>query len=237
MSPRTLRILTARLSEIMTLLYVLKLAPEIRRELENVPPGPESITRYVFEFNRGFCIYALGTCIAITFRPRCTYRDALEIAKLVNKISPSRAVEVGTGRGGILLILYKLSRPEGSIVSVSPSKRGEPGWYPYYRKVLYSKIMTSRAVMLIRGDVLSRRTLRKTSKFLGEKADVVVINEISQGKARRIIDTYINVLRPGGVLVVRGVETSPTLREVWNEVKSMYSSEKVGTGDIGLVYV
>ncbi len=89
------------------------------------------------------------------------------------------------------------------------------------------------AVTVLDGDPLDRSTvLRAGDQLAGGRADMAILGGLlHEGEAMATFDAYEPLVRPGGLLIVHGIDTVPGVRRFWLSLGANAAEELVGGQD------
>lgn len=173
------------------------------------------------------------------------------LGKVVAELRPERALEIGTARGGTLLLLARLASPRATIVSVDLPGGRFGGGYGRWRRWCYLRFARSRQRLhLLQGDSHSAGMLDLLQVALdGQPLDYLFIDgDHTYEGVRRDFEMYGPLVRKGGIIAFHDIAEHPTridceVARFWREIKPWHRHEEIvenptqGWAGIGLLYV
>ncbi len=136
-------------------------------------------------------------------------------------------LEIGTARGGTLLIWTRVAQEDAVIISVDLPGGAFGGGYPFLKGLVYKCFKRgNQRIVLIRGDSHSEETLNRVRKVLkGAKLDLLFIDgDHSYEGVKKDFEMYAPLVRKGGVIVFHDIVPGPShlvggVPRFWNELK------------------
>jgi len=173
---------------------------------------------------REVCQGALGAGI----RPM---QDEAELAGLIEQVGsrqPRTVLEIGTARGGTLLLLCRFAAPDATIVSVDLPYGRNGGGYPVWKEAHYRGFTgPGQTLHLLRADSHSPDTVRRVSELLGGRpVDFMLIDaDHSYEGVRQDYYNYRPLLAEGGLLALHDIlpndiDPSIDVNRFWQELES-----------------
>jgi predicted O-methyltransferase YrrM len=177
-----------------------------------------------------------------------------EITTLLNtvlKFKPRTIIEIGTARGGTLVLFTRIASPDAVIVSVDLPSGQFGGGYPSWRERYYHSLATNhQKVVLFRRDSHDPATLRDVKASLGgRQVDFLFIDgDHTYEGVKSDFEAYKSLVRPGGIIAFHDIcfhPYDPTTRVnvFWDEIKGNYESKELiqdpdqGWGGIGMIFL
>ncbi|HMF89077.1 MAG TPA: CmcI family methyltransferase [Candidatus Angelobacter sp.] len=172
-------------------------------------------------------------------------------ASIVAERQPKAILEVGTCRGGTLLVLCRLSHPDATVISVDLPGGPFGGGYSWFQiPILKAFPVNGQGLHLLRDDSHKTATRHKVTELLGDqKLDLLFIDaDHTYEGVRSDFELYSPLVRPGGVIAFHDIAKNQPATEygvsrLWNEIKGRYryseiigDPDQVGSG-LGLLYV
>jgi len=192
----------------------------IGRITERVQQGqfPADSMRAVTEV----CRNAVGAGI----RPMQSPEELAGLVREVELLRPKSVLEIGTARGGTLLLLCRFAAPDATIVSVDLPYGRSGGGYPLWKGPHYRRFARSeQALHLIRANSHSPDTVSQIHDIVGGKGfDFILIDaDHSYEGVKRDYLNYRPLLAPGGLLALHDIlpnELDPSIdvNRFWNEL-------------------
>jgi predicted O-methyltransferase YrrM len=185
------------------------------------------------------------------FRPFQNKTELHRFVARVHELMPRTILEIGTARGGTLILLSTVAAPNAELVSIDLPAGLYGGGYPRWKGYLYRRLMGEEQTLhLIRGDSHEARTFEKAREALGGKpVDLLFIDgDHSYGGARHDFFRYRSLLRPGGLIAFHDILENRTAPEIsvaplWRELAGSLRAEEIvdsyeqGECGIGIVTV
>jgi len=167
----------------------------------------------------------------IFIRPIQVREEIKNLLLILDKVKPKVVLEIGTARGGTLLLFSNIAEEEATLISVDLYQTIE-------KRILFRYIKkVKQKIYLIQGDSHSIETLRKIKAILRDnKVDFIFIDaDHSYEGVKKDFEMYSPLVRKGGIIAFHdiipdyytkyGIKTSSWAGEVykfWNEVKEKY---------------
>ena len=173
------------------------------------------------------------------------------LGEILAELQPRRALEIGTARGGTLLLLTRLANPQATIVSVDLPGGEFGGGYSRTRRWFYQRFARRKQKLhLLQGDSHSQEMLgRVKSAFDGEPLDYLFIDgdHLYEG-VKSDLEMYGPLVKKGGLIAFHDiVEGKPEfvggVPRFWREIRSGYRHKEFiedpqqGGYGIGVLYV
>jgi predicted O-methyltransferase YrrM len=169
----------------------------------------------------------------------------------VREMNPRAILEIGTARGGTLILLASVAAPHAQLVSIDLPAGSYGGGYPLWKGILYRRLMgKGQRLQLIRGNSHETRTFEEAQKVLaGKQIDLLFIDDDhSYSGAKQDFLLYRTLVRPGGTIAFHDILDNPratniTVAPLWREIKRSFKTEEIvnsyeqGEFGIGLVDV
>jgi len=178
-------------------------------------------------------------------------RDELTaLGEILAARRPERALEIGTWRGGTLLLLMRLASPQATIIGVDLPE-GRFGGYGRSRTWLYKRFARPRQrLLLLQGDSHSRDVSDKVKAALrGQELDYLFIDgDHSYPGVKCDFEIYGPMVGKGGLIAFHDIVEGPTenvggVPQVWREIRSKYRHIEIikdrqqGGYGIGVLYI
>jgi hypothetical protein len=158
-------------------------------------------------------------------------------------------LEIGTGRGGTLFLLTRVSSPDAVIISLDlPQGEFGGGWYPDWKMPLYrSFALYHQKIYLIREDSHAAPTLEMVEGILnGHMLDFLFIDGDHTYEGVKLdFQMYSPLVRKGGLIALHDICKYPRceVNKFWSETKHAYLYQEIisrrnqkGAG-IGVLYI
>lgn len=173
------------------------------------------------------------------------------LGKILQRLRPKAALEIGTWNGGTLYILTRLADPRATIISVDLPGGGFGGGYSAGRAWLYRRMARrGQRVHTFRGDSHSDGIFSRARGALQKQPlDYLFIDgDHTYEGVKRDFELYAPLVRDGGVVALHDIVQGPPenvggVPTLWNEVKSrsrhieiVQDREQKGYG-IGVLFV
>lgn len=161
---------------------------------------------------RGFCV-----------RTMQDEWEMLEMIAEVSAISPSRVVEIGTGLGGLSLVLAGIL-PEGGILATLDLPEAEGGG-PAWKDPIYGSFPSLGAVKVLRGNSHATSSFDECREAIGGLADFLFIDA---NHTYRAVEAdfwmWARLVRPGGYLGFHDLRLQDVGR-FWQRLKRILQGE------------
>jgi cephalosporin hydroxylase len=229
--------------ELVHLVPALMMTPVVCGQLRRFDARPDPIT---------LVDQVMNNFLGGLFRPMQARGEILELTRRLQAMRPRRLVEVGTCRGGTLLVFARSADPEATIVSVDLPGGSGGGGYPWWRKRWYRAFALPRQrIELLQGNSRDSSTVHRVRElFDGQPLDFLFIDgDHSYEGVRRDFELYGPLVRPGGMIALHDINPAPwserqngMVPRFWMELEANYETEEFierpGNGfGIGVVHV
>jgi len=163
-------------------------------------------------------------------------RDEIaELARIVANLKPTAVMEIGTSKGGTLLLWAALASSDATIVSMDLPGGPLGGGYPKWKIPFYKSFARDRqSIWLIRGDSHDPMTLREVKTILGtrELDFLFVDGDHTYWGVKRDYEMYSPLVRKGGIIAFHDIvpdqyESRCQVSRFWNEVKSNHARGEI----------
>lgn len=217
-----------------------------------------SITKVVDEIHAGIRAknaYTAQAAISLLFSPEAKHirpwqhpSELLELAKLIDDRKPKTILEIGTARGGTLLLSALLADAKALIISIDLQYGLYGGGYPDWKIPLYKSFRQHKQqIELIQGDSHSAAIRDQLEKILdGRKIDYLFIDgDHTYEGVKQDFEVYNQFLSGDALVAFHDIESDKTpvpdtfVSVYWNEIKGDYphkefiqdrSQSKLGLG-------
>lgn len=167
------------------------------------------------------------------FRPMQVRWEIERLLEVLEGLRPKYVLEIGTARGGTLLLWTRVAADDALIISIDLPGGPFGGGYPALKGLAYKAFARGKQrVVLIRGDSHDARTVRKVLKVLGgAKLDFLFIDgDHTYEGVRRDFETYAPLVREGGVIAIHDIVPGPEglvggVPRFWRELKEVGVAE------------
>jgi predicted O-methyltransferase YrrM len=154
-----------------------------------------------------------------------------ELAGLIHEVDllrPKAVLEIGTARGGTLLLLCRFAAPDATIVSVDLPYGRNGGGYPHWKEPHYRQFaQSSQNMHLVRANSHASDTVAHVHDIVGERGfDFILIDaDHSYEGVKRDYLNYRPLLAPGGVLALHDIlpnnqDPSIDVDRFWDELEA-----------------
>jgi len=179
------------------------------------------------ELNGVLALLFSDSLIGMLFRPMQVGCEVERLLKILKRLKPKYILEVGTARGGTLLLWTRVAAEDAVIVSIDIPRGPFGGGYPWPRKLVYKLFAWGRQrIVLIREDSHSLETLEEVKKVLGgNRLDFLFIDgDHSYEGVKKDYELYSSLIREGGIVALHDIVPGPSelvggVPRFWNELK------------------
>ena len=183
-----------------------------------------------------------GYWIYRSIYPQQISTEIEQLAREIEKLSPSRILEIGTSNGGTLYIWARSLKSCSRIISIDL-----PEVCPYAKIKFFKFFDKGKKFYFLRGNSHSKETIDMFTQVLKqEKIDFLYIDgDHSYRGVKQDFKTYGKFVAHGGVIALHDIMYHPKygVDKLWSEIKCQYASKEivasqnqVGYG-IGVLYV
>jgi predicted O-methyltransferase YrrM len=193
--------------------YQFHRAARVMRQAGGGRGGIDEALRFAYTFD----------CDGVRISPTQLVSEIKAFSELVDEASPQRVVEIGTGLGGTLFLLARMSSRTATIVSVDID-------YPFFRTELYKAFSTDRQqIHLVIADSHEEATVTKVRKLLKKQPIDLLFIDGDHGyeSVREDFDKYGNLVTEGGLIALHDIvpgESSGGVPRFWQEIRGLYST-------------
>ena len=197
-----------------------------------------SIVKVVDETHANKNGYTAQTAINLIFSSRAKYlrpwqhmSEILELAKLIDERKPETILEIGTARGGTLLLSALLADPEALILSIDLQYGMYGGGYPDWKIPLYKSFRQyNQQIELIQGDSHSAAVREQLERALdGRKIDYLFIDgDHTYDGVKQDFEMYKQFLSDDAFVAFHDIvsDKAPVpdhfVSVYWNDIKNSY---------------
>lgn len=161
-------------------------------------------------------------------RPMQVPQELAGLIALVQEQQPRALLEVGTARGGTLLLLCRFAAPDATIVSVDLPYARNGGGYPHWKKSFYTLFpLPGQSLHLVQANSHAPETRDKVSALVGARGlDFVLIDaDHSYEGVKQDFENYRPLMAPGGIIAFHDVlpnDTDPSIDvyRFWQELEA-----------------
>lgn len=180
------------------------------------------------------------------------YQVEEEITLLLEELRTrrvSRAVEIGTARGGTLFLLTQALASSAKLVSVDLHFGPFGGGYPHWKIPLFHALaFGGPKLTLLRGSSQTPEMRDRVRSTLGGQADFILIDgDHSYDGAKRDFELYRELVAPGGIIAFHDIVPGSAERvggvpRLWQELKAQFPHRELvrdwnqGGFGIGLLF-
>ena len=163
-------------------------------------------------------------------RPMQVEQELADLIMFVSKKQPKRLVEIGTARGGTLMLLCRFAAPDATIISVDLPYGRNGGGYPRWKEPIYKTFAgVEQTLHLLRADSHSEQTVEEVRSLLpGGKADFILIDaDHSYAGVKTDYLNFSTMIAAGGTIalhdiVENGEDPSIDVARFWGELVMQY---------------
>jgi predicted O-methyltransferase YrrM len=191
--------------------------------------------------------FSLG---AVTIEPAQVRSEIASLLDLLRAEPPRGILEIGTARGGTLLLFSEVATPDAVIVSVDLPGGAFGSGYGLSRLPLLRSFARQRQhLVLLRRNSHSGSTLAKVkAKLTGRPLDFLMIDgDHTYDGARADFDMYGPLVRPGGLIALHDIvpgshDLVGGVPRLWSELRDSHETIELvedwdqGGFGIGVVY-
>lgn len=177
-------------------------------------------------------------------RPLQVRSELLQFAELVARLRPRCVMEIGTCRGGTLLVMSRLSDSGATVISLDLPDSWIRG--PLLKTFRYRR----QSLQIVQGDSHSSAIQERIRRILKHrKIDLLFIDgDHSYEGVKEDFEAYMPFVQEKGVVAFHDIvehlpEAHCDVFRFWNEIKKKYSHEEIiedprqGWAGIGVLYV
>lgn len=159
-------------------------------------------------------------------RPEQIRDEIKQLAKDIEKLSPSSILEIGTSNGGTLYIWARHVKSCRRIISLDLPRGSTRTKTEFFR--LFDE---TKEFCFLRGNSHDKGTVDKLARILGQaKVEFLFIDgDHSYEGVRQDFRDYAQFVARGGVVALHDIMYHPGygVSQFWNEIKSQYPSKEI----------
>lgn len=180
----------------------------------------EELVRRVMNFANGF------------FAPMQIESEIVEALEEIQKLKPKYIVELGSARGGSILLWSRVADPAATIVSISLPD-GNFGGGSSLRVPFFKRFpLPGQTLHIIRSDSQIQKTVDMTKSCLkNNPVDFLFIDaDHTPAGVRTDFNLYSPLVRKGGVIAFHDIAiTEPEygVKDLWLELKTQYNTRDI----------
>lgn len=174
--------------------------------------------------------------------PQQIQTEIEQLAREVEKLSPSTILEIGTSNGGTLYVWARYIKSCHRIISIDL-----PEGYPCAKIKFFELFDKAKEFCFLRGNSHSEKTVDMFTQVLKQwKIDFLYIDgDHSYEGVKQDFKTYVQFVAPGGIVAFHDIlyHHNYGVDKFWNEIKCQYASREIvasrnqsGYG-IGILYI
>lgn len=181
-----------------------------------------------------------------------SYQVESEISSFLDRVSALDArvvVEIGTAKGGTLLLLARSAHPHATLISVDLPDGSFGEGYPVWRGPIYRRFaLPTQTLTLVRADSHLDSTRERVRTALeGRQIDLLFIDgDHSYEGVRNDFEDYAPLVRAGGLIAFHDIVEGPPdavggVPRFWKELHERLGGEEIvadrsqGTCGIGVI--
>ena len=172
-----------------------------------------------------------SSAISLLYEPIQVRWEIEQLLNLLKRQRPKYILEIGTARGGTLLLWTKIAAEDALIVSIDLPGGPFGGGYPYLKGLIYRLFKEKeQQIKLIRNDSHDPRTLEKVKNILkGKKFDFLFIDgDHTYDGVKKDFTMYSPLVRKGGIIAFHDIVPGPPelvggVPKFWEELRENVS--------------
>lgn len=207
---------------------------KLKREADSHLDQPVELVSLIFQYARS------------TLKPIQIEEELAELVREVRKLNPLTVLEIGTARGGTLLLWTRLAQRHATIVSIDLPGGQFGGGYSNGQAAVYRRFAgKDQKLHLLRADSHAQSTLETTKGLFGGKSiDLLFIDgDHTYEGVKKDWEMYSPLVRPGGMIVfhdIAGNYGDTQVKKLWDSIKPDFEHREIavdpkGYYGIGLV--
>ncbi|WXG42746.1 MAG: class I SAM-dependent methyltransferase [Promethearchaeati archaeon SRVP18_Atabeyarchaeia-1] len=157
----------------------------------------------------------------ISLTPLQVRDEVTEFLDYVKRTKPMILLEIGTAKGGTLLMLTRIALPRATIISLDLPRGSFGGGYPRWKIPLYrSFAKQEQKIHLLRADSHDFRTLEKVRTIIGShKLDLLFIDgDHTYEGVKKDFEMYSPLVRRGGIVAFHDILPHDKLHDPMKEI-------------------
>ena len=197
----------------------------------------EDLVDFSFNYSRGY------------FAPMQVKSEITSLLKFVKNFNPQVVMEIGTARGGNLLLFSKTLSTSSAVISLDLPQGDFGGGYPRWKIPLFKSFASpGQKISLVRQDSHTEEALLEIKNVLkNRKIDLLFIDgDHTYEGVKKDFELYGPLVRAGGIIAFHDVaihqqESQCVVNKFWDELKEKYEyrefieSPEQGWAGIGLI--
>lgn len=197
---------------------------ELKRKMDSSLDQPAELVSLVFQYGDS------------ALRPIQIEEELAELVREVRKLKPQTVLEIGTARGGTLLLWTRLAQRNATIVSIDLPGGKFGGGYSGRQAAIYRRFAgKDQRLYLLRLDSHAQPTLDKTKQlFGGRPVDLLFIDgDHTYEGVKQDWEMYSQLVRPGGMVVfhdIAGNYEDTQVKRLWDSIKPGFEHREYVSG-------
>lgn len=189
------------------------LMESMKGKMDSQIDNPAQLVSTVFQYSGG------------AFSPFQIEEELAWLIEEVRKMNPLTVLEIGTARGGTLVLWTRLAQPNATIVSIDLPDGKFGGGYSRRRESVYRRFARKdQKLHLLRLDSHAQSTFEMAKRLFGETpVDFLFIDgDHTYEGVRRDWEMYSQLVRPGGAIAfhdVAGNYEDTQVKRLWDSLK------------------
>lgn len=189
------------------------LMQSMKRKMDSQIDDPPQLVSTVFQHSGG------------AFRPYQIEEELAWLTGEVRNMTPLTVLEIGTARGGTLVLWTRLAQQNATIVSIDLPKGKFGGGYSRPRTSVYRRFARKgQKLHLLRRDSHAQSTFDRTKRlFGGTPVDFLFIDgDHTYEGVKKDWEMYSQLVRPGGAIAfhdIAGNYEDTQVKRLWDSLK------------------
>jgi predicted O-methyltransferase YrrM len=186
---------------------------KLKRKADSLLDQPAELVSLVFQYSGS------------AFKPIQIEEELASLVKEVRNLNPLTVLEIGTARGGTLLLWTRLAQKNATIVSIDLPGGKFGGGYSKRQAAVYRRFAGKHQKLhLLREDSHAQQTLDKTKELFGGKpVDLLFIDgDHTYEGVKKDWEMYSPLVRQGGMIAfhdIAGNYEDTQVKRLWDSLK------------------
>lgn len=196
---------------------------KLKRQMDSRLDQPEELVSLICQYSGN------------SLKPFQVEEELSRLVQDVRKLNPLTVLEIGTAKGGTLLLWTRLAQPNATIVSIDLPGGRFGGGYDKRRAAIYRRFARKdQQLHLLRLDSHAQSTFELTKQLFGcTLVDLLFIDgDHTYEGVKKDWEMYSPLVRPGGMVVfhdVAGNYEDTQVKRLWDSIKRNFQHREYVT--------